>query len=116
VEGRIDELINTGGEKVAPPTVEAVLLAHPAVADAAVAGLPDAEWGETVTAFVVERAPVSDYELLSLCREHLADFQVPKRIERVESLPRNAAGKVERARLSSVNRPPARRRGGARGA
>lgn len=101
VEGRIGELINSGGEKVAPPTVEAVLVAHPAVADAAVAGLPDPEWGEAVTAFVVERVPVSDYELLSFCREHLAGFQVPKRIERVERLPRNAAGKLERARLGA---------------
>ena len=100
VEGRIGELIVTGGEKVAPATVEAVLLAHPAIVDAAVAGLPDREWGEAVTAFVVERAPVSDYELTSFCREHLAGYQVPKRIERVERLPRNAAGKLLRARLT----------------
>ena len=100
VEGRIGELINTGGEKVAPATVEAVLVAHPAVADAAVAGVADPEWGEAVTAYVVERTPVSDYDLLSFCRERLAGFQVPKRIERVERLPRNAAGKVERARLT----------------
>ena len=100
VEGRIRELIATGGEKVAPSTVEAVLEAHPHVADAAVAGVPDPEWGEAVTAYVVEREPVSDYELLAFCREHLAGFQVPKRIERVESIPRNAGGKVMRARLT----------------
>ena len=100
LEGRIGELIVTGGEKVAPPMVEAVLVAHPAIADAAVAGMPDPEWGEAVTAFVVEHAPVSDYELLAFCREHLAGYQVPKRIERVEALPRNAAGKLLRARLS----------------
>ncbi len=101
VEGRIDELILSGGEKVAPPTVEAVLVAHPAVADAAVIGVPDREWGEAVTAFVVERAPVSDSELLAFCRGHLAGYQVPKLIERVEALPRNAGGKLLRAQLKS---------------
>ena len=100
LEGRIGELIVTGGEKVAPPAVEAVLVAHPGIADAAVAGVPDPDWGEAVTAFVVERAPVSDYELLAFCREHLAGYQVPKRIERVEALPRNAAGKLLRAQLA----------------
>ncbi len=99
VEGRIGELIVTGGEKVAPPAVEAVLMAHPAIADAAVVGVPDPEWGEAVTAFVVERAPVSDYELVAFCREQLAGYGVPKRIERVEALPRNAGGKLLRTRL-----------------
>ena len=101
VEGRIGELIVTGGEKVAPPAVEAVLVAHPAITDAAVAGVPDIEWGEAVTAFVVESAPVSDYELLAFCREHLAGYQVPKRIERVDRLPRNATGKLLRSRLGA---------------
>jgi len=99
VDGRIGEMIVTGGEKVAPPAVEAVLLAHPAIADVAVAGVPDEEWGEAVTAFVVERTPVSDYAVLAFCREHLAGYQVPKRIERVERLPRSPAGKLLRARL-----------------
>ncbi|MGI8945752.1 MAG: AMP-binding protein [Thermoleophilaceae bacterium] len=102
VEGRIDDLILTGGEKVSPAGVEAVLLAHPALKDAAVAGTASAEWGEEVTAYVVERAPVSDYDLLSFCREHLAGYQVPKRIERVERLPRNAAGKLLRAALGAT--------------
>lgn len=100
VDGRIGDLIVTGGEKVAPAVVEAALLAHPRVADAAVAGVPDPEWGEAVTAYVVEREPVSDYELLSFCREHLAGYQLPKRIERVEAIPRNTGGKVLRARLT----------------
>jgi O-succinylbenzoic acid--CoA ligase len=100
VEGRIGELIITGGEKVAPGAVEAVLVAHPAIADAAVAGVPDPEWGEAVTGFVVESSPVSDYELLAFCREHLAGYQVPKRIERLDRLPRNAAGKLMRAELA----------------
>lgn len=101
VEGRIGDLIVTGGEKVAPAVVEAVLVAHPAIADAAVVGTPDAEWGQAITAFVVERTPVSDYELVAFCREHLGGHQVPKRIERVDEVPRNAAGKPLRRRLAA---------------
>ncbi len=103
VEGRIKELIVTGGEKVAPAAVEAVLAAHPAVADAGVAGTPDPDWGEAVTAYVVERAPTSDYDLLAFCRERLAGYQVPKRIVRVAALPRNAGGKLLRAELPAVD-------------
>lgn len=99
VEGRLTDVIVTGGENVAPPAVEAVLCAHPSVADAAVTGLPDPEWGEAVTAFVVERAPVSDYELLGFCRERLAGYQVPKKVIRVDALPRGAGGKLLRDRL-----------------
>jgi len=107
VEGRIKELIVTGGEKVAPAAVEAVLAAHPAIADAGVTGTPDPDWGEAVTAYVVERSPVSDYDLLAFCRERLAGYQVPKRVVRVPSLPRNAGGKLLRSRLSEVGRPGA---------
>ncbi|HYI79728.1 MAG TPA: AMP-binding protein [Thermoleophilaceae bacterium] len=103
VEGRIKELIVTGGEKVAPAAVEAVLAAHPAVADAGVAGTPDPDWGEAVTAYVVERSPVSDYDLLAFCRERLAGYQVPKRIVRVAALPRNAGGKLVRAEMPAAD-------------
>jgi O-succinylbenzoic acid--CoA ligase len=103
VEGRIKELIVTGGEKVAPAAVEAVLTAHPAVADAGVGGTPDPDWGEAVTAYVVERNPVSDYDLLAFCRERLAGYQVPKQVVRVAALPRNAGGKLLRAELPAVD-------------
>jgi O-succinylbenzoic acid--CoA ligase len=99
VEGRLKDVIVTGGENVSPPAVEAVLAAHPSIADAAVRGAPDSEWGERVEALVVERAPVGDYELLAFCRERLAGYQVPKTIERVDRLPRNASGKLLRDRL-----------------
>ena len=55
-----------------------------------------------MTAFVVERPPVSDYELLAFCRERLAGYQVPKRVMRVDALPRNAAGKLLRSRLAAA--------------
>jgi O-succinylbenzoic acid--CoA ligase len=107
VAGRIKELIVSGGEKVAPAAVEAVLAAHPAISEAGVAGTPDPDWGEAVTAFVVERAPASDYDLLAFCRERLAGYQVPKRIVRVAELPRNAAGKLLRSRLVGLGQPGA---------
>ncbi|MGE5635644.1 MAG: AMP-binding protein, partial [Nocardioidaceae bacterium] len=100
VEGRLKELIVTGGEKVAPAEVEAALLAHPAVADAGVVGLADADWGEAVTAFVVLAHGASDAALLAHCRARLARHEVPKRIERVAALPRTATGKLLRDRLA----------------
>jgi acyl-coenzyme A synthetase/AMP-(fatty) acid ligase len=80
-----------------PTEVEAALLAHPAVAEAAVIGRPDPEWGEAVTALVVLRAPAPD--LRAFARERLAPFKVPKTIEQVDGLPRNAAGKLLRREL-----------------
>ena len=103
VEGRQKELIVSGGENVAPLEVEQALLTHPAVADAGVAGLPDPEWGEAVTAFVVLREPVSPDELRAWCRERLAPAGVPKAVHRVERLPRNAAGKLMRDRLDGAD-------------
>ena len=100
IEGRRKELIVSGGENIAPLVVEQALMSHPAVADAGVAGLPDPEWGEAVTAFVVLREPASPAELSAWCRERLAPAAVPKAIRPVEQLPRNAAGKLLRARLA----------------
>ena len=100
VEGRLKNVIVTGGENVAAEEVERVLLDHPAVADAAVIGLPDPEWGEAVTAFVVLTGAATTEELLEHCRAHLAAFKVPKRIEQVPGLPRNAAGKLLRDELA----------------
>ncbi len=99
VHGRLKELIVTGGENVAPAEVEQVLLAHPAVADAAVAGLPDPEWGEAITAYVVLDGDAAAAQLADWCRERLPGYKVPKRIETVASIPRNAAGKILRDRL-----------------
>jgi o-succinylbenzoate---CoA ligase len=113
VEGRLKDLIVTGGENVAPLEVEQVLLAHPAVADAAVAGRPDPEWGEAITAFVVLRTPADgrvpsappDSEALrAWCRERLAPHKVPKSIDVVDALPRNPAGKLVRGRLAASTR------------
>ena len=100
VEGRLDDVIVTGGENVAAAEVEEALLAHPAVADAGVAGRADPEWGEAIVAHVVLRGEASDAELLAHCRERLPGFKVPKALVRRDELPRNAAGKLLRRALA----------------
>ncbi|XTR51996.1 class I adenylate-forming enzyme family protein [Pseudarthrobacter sp. So.54] len=98
---RLKDIFISGGENVAPAEVEAVLLAHPAVAQAAVVGVEDARWGETGVAFVVVRPGLATdgQELLDHCAALLAPFKVPARIEMVGALPRTALNKVLRARL-----------------
>jgi malonyl-CoA/methylmalonyl-CoA synthetase len=102
--GRARELIITGGLNVYPREVEDVLLEHPAVGEVAVAGVPDPEWGEVVTAWVVP-APAADApaegELTGFAAERLARFKCPRRVVVVDALPRNALGKVLRHELRS---------------
>ena len=97
VEGRKADTIISGGENVSPRRVEAALEEHPAVAEAAVVGRPDPEWGEAVTAFVV--ADAGEQELLAHARERLAAHEVPKSVLFVDALPRNPAGKLMRREL-----------------
>jgi O-succinylbenzoic acid--CoA ligase len=100
VTGRRADTIVTGGENVAPSEVEAVLEAHPGVAEALVEGRPDPQWGESVVARVVLRpgAEVTGSELQELCASRLASFKVPKAIDLVAALPRTASGKLLRRR------------------
>ncbi len=98
VEGRLKDVIVTGGENVACTEVERALEEHPAVVEAAVVGLADPEWGEVVTAFVVlDGEPEGD--LMAHCRERLAGYKVPRALHVVDALPRNAAGKLLRREL-----------------
>jgi O-succinylbenzoic acid--CoA ligase len=99
VVGRKSDTIVTGAENVAPAEVEAVLMAHPAVADAGVFARPDAEWGEAVVARVVLRAPADPEELRAWCGERLARFKIPKAVEAVATLPRSPSGKLLRREL-----------------
>ncbi len=100
--GRKADTIVTGGENVAPTEVEAVLLRHPAVADAAVHARPDDEWGESVVATVVLRgdSAVTVEALREHCAAHLARFKVPKEIAFAGRLPRTASGKLLRRELT----------------
>jgi acyl-CoA synthetase (AMP-forming)/AMP-acid ligase II len=93
---RIKELINRGGEKIAPREIDEVLESHPAVKEAVAFGVPHPTWGEEVAAAVVLNAPATEKELLAYSRERLADFKVPKRLHFVESIPRTPTGKVQR--------------------
>ena len=102
VTGRLDDRIVTGGENVLPAAVADVLRAHPSVADAAVVGLDDPEWGERVAALVVpeagtatDGAPDED-ALFDHCREHLAGYEVPRTVRFADHLPRTASGTVDR--------------------
>jgi O-succinylbenzoic acid--CoA ligase len=102
VDDRRTDVVITGGENVYPAEVEAVLLAHPAVAEAGVYGVPDAEWGRRVQAAVVLRAEadVAPSELETWCRARLAGYKVPRAFARVAALPRTASGKLRRHRLA----------------
>ena len=94
--GRIKELINRGGEKIAPREIDDVLEAHPAVKEAVAFGMPHPTWGEEVAAAVVLSAPATEKELIAYSRQRLADFKVPKRLYIVDSIPRTPTGKVQR--------------------
>lgn len=102
VEGRLGDLIITGGENVWPDPVEALLATHPQVAEVAVAGTPDPEWGHAVTAWVVptdRRSPPTLEDLRLHVREGLPAFCAPRRLELVDTIPRTALGKVRRSEL-----------------
>lgn len=100
--GRLKELINRGGEKIAPHEVDQVLMSHPKILEAVCFGTPHATWGEEVAAAVVVREPVTEAELQSYCRERLASFKSPKRIFITQSIPRTATGKIQRRAVAQA--------------
>ncbi|MFJ1929466.1 MULTISPECIES: acyl-CoA synthetase [unclassified Streptomyces] len=96
---RVKDVINSGGVLVASRQVEDALYTHPAVAEAAVVGLPDERWIEAVTAVVVLRGEATEAELIEHARERLAHFKAPKKVLFVDGLPRNASGKILKREL-----------------
>ena len=102
VAGRVDDMINTGGENVYPVEVEEVLARHPDVSEVAVVGLPDKKWGQVVTAFVVpERSELTEEEIDSYFKEStsLARFKRPKKVVFVKQIPKSPVGKLLRRLL-----------------
>eukprot|EP00253_Pinus_taeda_P016298 PITA_16298 len=96
--GRIKELINRGGEKISPMEVDAVLLSHPAVAEAVAFAVPDDKYGEEINAAVVPRegVTVTEREIRDLCKKNLATFKIPKRVFITDCIPKTVTGKVQR--------------------
>jgi acyl-CoA synthetase (AMP-forming)/AMP-acid ligase II len=99
--GRSDDIIIRGGENIAPAEVESVLQSHPDIDEAVIIGIPDPEWGQEPRAIVVLKpgAQVTQEEIIAYCKPHLAGFKRPRSVQFVESLPRNAMGKVLRKEL-----------------
>ena len=98
---RVKDMIVSGGENVYPRVVEDALMTHPAVAEVAVIGVPDAQWGESVKAIVVRRdgEAVEATELIDYCRDRLGGFERPRSVDFVDELPRTASGKVLKREL-----------------
>ena len=99
ITGRKKDMFIVGGFNAYPAEIEAFLLEHPAVAQAAVIGVPDERLGQVGKAFVVRRAPVTAEELIAWSRERIAGFKAPRYVEFLAELPLNAAGKVMKDQL-----------------
>jgi acyl-CoA synthetase (AMP-forming)/AMP-acid ligase II len=106
---RKKDMIISGGENIYSREVEAALLEHPQVQDAAVIGVPHEKWGECVKAIVVLRpgGHVAEADLISHCRGHIAGYKCPKSVVFVDELPRIATGKVSKAALRERYGQPA---------
>jgi acyl-CoA synthetase (AMP-forming)/AMP-acid ligase II len=102
ITDRFSDMIVAGGVNIYPAEAEAVIIAHPKVADVAVIGVPDADLGEAVKALVVPLDPAdppSPDELIGLCRQHLAGYKCPRTVDIVSTVGRNAMGKVNKRAL-----------------
>jgi len=93
---RVKDMIVSGGENIYPAEVENVLMAHPAIADVAVIGVPDEKWGEVPKAIVVRKkdVAVTEDEIIAFAKVSLASFKCPKSVDWIEALPRNPSGKI----------------------
>jgi fatty-acyl-CoA synthase len=98
IRDRLKDVIISGGENISSVEVEAMLLRHPAVQEAAVVGLPDSNWGEAPHAWIVTKADaqIADGELRAFCRERMAHFKVPHSFTMVNELPKTATGKIQK--------------------
>jgi fatty-acyl-CoA synthase len=101
IHDRVKDMILSGGENIYPAEIENVLMSHPAIADAAVIGVPSEKWGESVTAIIVdvEGESASQEAIVAYCRERLANYKCPTSIARLPELPRNPSGKILKTEL-----------------
>ena len=104
LESRKHDMVISGGVNIYPREIEDHLHTHPAILDAAVIGLPDPEWGETLAAFIVVRngEQITANEVIEYCRTHLADFKRPRKVTFLPELPRNPTGKVLKRELRDL--------------
>jgi fatty-acyl-CoA synthase len=104
LESRKHDMVISGGVNIYPREIEDHLNTHPAILEAAVVGVPDPEWGETLRAFIVVRTgqEVSEIEVIDYCRRGLADFKRPRKVTFLEELPRNPTGKILKRELRDL--------------
>ncbi len=103
VVDRKKDMIISGGENIYPKEVEEVLYSHPDILDAAVVGVPDPEWGESVKAYIVLKPgkQLTEAQVIDFCKKNIASYKKPREVEFIDTLPRNASGKVLKTVLRS---------------
>jgi fatty-acyl-CoA synthase len=104
LESRKSDMVISGGVNIYPREIEDHLSTHPAILEAAVIGVPDPEWGETLRAFIVLRdgQQLSETEVINFCREHLADYKRPRKVTFLSEMPRNPTGKILKRELREM--------------
>ena len=100
IHDRVKDMIISGAENIYPAEIENVLMAHPGVADVAVIGVPDEDWGEAVKALVCRSdQSLNEAELIEYCRQRIAHYKCPSSIDWLQQLPRNPSGKILKTEL-----------------
>ena len=104
VVDRKKDMIISGGENIYPKELEEVLYTHPDILEAAVVGVPDADWGESVKAFIVMKPgeQLTEQEVIGYCQQHISSYKKPRIVEFIDVLPRNASGKILKTVLRNV--------------
>ena len=106
VVDRLKDMIISGGENIYPAEIESVLYSHPKIFEAAVVGIPDPDWGESVKACIVlnQGQTMTEAEVITFCKENLASYKKPRIVQFVDTLPRNTTGKVLKTTLREISK------------